>query len=143
MLTQLIIVIAFLWAGMILGISFLESWVKFRTQTLTRPVGLDVGRTVFRAFHKTQYILILMLIIIGFFAHLLLWCWLIFASIVSILVLQRFWLFPYLSRCVDNVLAGNKLSKSHIHFAYGILEIIKLGLLFCLSFILMTMKFGL
>ncbi len=135
MTEQLIIVIALLWSGMIIGISFLESWIKFQTPTLTKPVGLDVGRTVFSAFHKTQYGVMIILIITGLMVHLLLWYWLILAAIVFIFILQGLWIFPYLSRRVDMILAGNKPSNSHMHFTYGILEIIKLGLLLCFAFL--------
>ena len=55
MLANLILMmIALLWAGMILGISFLESWVKFRTPGLSKAIGLEVGRTVFGVFHKAR-----------------------------------------------------------------------------------------
>jgi hypothetical protein len=60
---------ALLWSGMTLGIS-LESWVKFKTPSLMKPVGLDVGRTVFSAFHKAQFILLIILIVSGLIASL-------------------------------------------------------------------------
>jgi len=36
------------------GISFLEAWVKFRADLVTRAVGLDVGRTVFHALNRVE-----------------------------------------------------------------------------------------
>jgi hypothetical protein len=41
------------------GISFLESWVKFRADLVTRVVGLDVGRNVFHALNRVEIVLAL------------------------------------------------------------------------------------
>jgi hypothetical protein len=41
------------------GISFLESWVKFRAELITRVVGLDVGRNVFHALNRVEVALAL------------------------------------------------------------------------------------
>jgi hypothetical protein len=38
------------------GISFLESWVKFRADLITRVVGLDVGRNVFHALNRVEIV---------------------------------------------------------------------------------------
>jgi hypothetical protein len=123
---------ALLWSGMTLGIS-LESWVKFKTPSLMKPVGLDVGRTVFSAFHKAQFILLIILIVSGLIASLSPWSWLVVGLIALILVLQSVWIFPILSSIIDAIMAGAKISKSHVHTLYGILEVAKLTLLFYLS----------
>jgi hypothetical protein len=44
---------SFLWLGSCAGIA-LEAKTKFKAKSLTRAVGLDVGRTVFEAFHHSQ-----------------------------------------------------------------------------------------
>jgi len=41
---------ALVWAGMVLGVSFLATPVKFLAPSLPRPVALDVGRHTFRTF---------------------------------------------------------------------------------------------
>ncbi len=130
-------IIALLWSGMILGISFLESWVKFRARSLTKPVALDVGRTVFNAFHKVQYFLLIVLIVLGLIARIYLQEWVILILLTIIIALQGFWFFPLLSKRVDQIFMGDETSKSKIHSLYGVLEIIKLGLLlyFSLSYI--------
>jgi hypothetical protein len=40
--------VALVWAGMVLGISFLATPAKFLAPSLSRPVALDVGRHTFR-----------------------------------------------------------------------------------------------
>lgn len=130
---MVIVIVALLWCGMILGISFLESWVKFKTPTLTKSVALDVGRTVFSAFNKAQFLILAILIILSFLDHLLLINWLIIIAISITLLLQVVWLFPHLCHRVDQIIAGNVVSKSPIHSFYGVLEILKLGLLLTLA----------
>ncbi|MDQ2891994.1 MAG: hypothetical protein M3R64_02735 [Pseudomonadota bacterium] len=42
------ILIATVWAGTIVGVSFIATPAKFRAASLTIPIALDVGRTTFR-----------------------------------------------------------------------------------------------
>ena len=42
------------WAGLLLGISFLEAWVKFKAPTLRKHVAVDVGRHIFRALNIVE-----------------------------------------------------------------------------------------
>lgn len=137
MLSRLIILTALLWAGMILGISFLESWVKFRAPTLTKAIGLDVGRTVFNSFHKVQCILLMIIILIGISIKLTLINWLIVGILTIIFILQLAWLFPTLNQRVNVILAGGKPQNSHAHNVYGIFEIAKFLVLIDFSIKLM------
>jgi hypothetical protein len=43
------IAVPFVWLGVVLAISFLETPLKFRAPGITVPLGLGVGRLVFRA----------------------------------------------------------------------------------------------
>ncbi len=137
MLSRLIVLTVLLWAGMILGISFLESWVKFRAPTLTKAIGLDVGRTVFNSFHKVQCILLMAVILIGIFIKLTLINWLIVGMLTIIFILQLAWLFPTLNQRVNVILAGGELQNSHAHKIYGMFEIAKFLLLINFSMRLM------
>lgn len=117
--------ISLLWAGMILGISFLESWTKFRAPSMTREIGLDVGRTVFRYFHNVQFILLIAIIVAGFFTKFTLTDWITISLLTTVFFLQLIWLFPNLCRRVNVALAGNKLPDSYTHTLYGIFEVTK------------------
>jgi len=133
MFTRLISTIALLWAGMIIGISFLESWVKFRAPSLTREIGLDVGRTVFKFFHHVQNVLLLLIIGLSVFAKFPLIDWLLLLGLTIILSMQLFWLFPQLNRRADAIIAGINPSSSHIHTFYGVTEILKWCILVTLA----------
>src|SRR5438067_1809392 len=50
--------IAFLWLGMVLGLSFLEAPLKFRAPGITIPLGLGIGRLVFAALNRVEVALL-------------------------------------------------------------------------------------
>jgi hypothetical protein len=137
MLPRLIAMISLLWAGMILGISFLESWVKFRAPSLTKAVGLDVGRTVFHSFHKVQCILFFIIIVTCLSTDMMPADWLMLSMLAIMLIIQILWLFPMLNRQVTIILAGGNSVITHEHTSYGIVEITKFLMLviFSLKFI--------
>lgn len=47
-------VVALLWTGFVLAISFMEAPVKFRAQSLPKNIAVDVGRTVFWALNRSD-----------------------------------------------------------------------------------------
>jgi hypothetical protein len=130
---RLIGIVTLLWAGMILGISFLESWVKFRAPSITKPIGLDVGRTVFRMFHKVQNVFLILIIYMSLTTQISMVDWIILCGIILICCMQFLWLFPRLTTQVDIILAGGQPTSSLIHSLYGGTELIKLILLLIFS----------
>lgn len=133
MLIPLISISALLWAGMILGISFLESWVKFRAPLLTKAAGLDVGRTVFSYFHKVQALWLACVWYLCILAQSSWSSWLIVGALTTILILQISWLFPLLKQQVSVIISGGRSSDSYVHTLYGIGELTKFLLLLGLS----------
>ena len=51
------IISVFIWVGMIIAISFMEAWLKFRAPGVTLPIGLGIGRLVFGALNRVEWIL--------------------------------------------------------------------------------------
>lgn len=47
----------FVWLGMVFAISFLEAPLKFRAPGITLPLGLGIGRLVFRALNVCEVVL--------------------------------------------------------------------------------------
>lgn len=125
-------IILLLWAGMILGIA-LEASVKFKTPSLTKAAGLDVGRTVFRTFQKTQWglwtLLFLIILFKPSFSYLI-----ISLSLGILLWLQTYWLFPKLCAQIELFLIQKNPAKSPYHKWYALLEMGKLLLLIGSSF---------
>ena len=46
--------VTFVWLGMVTAISFLEAPLKFRAPGVTLPIGLGIGRLVFRALNIAE-----------------------------------------------------------------------------------------
>jgi len=119
----------FVWLGMVLAISFLEAPLKFRAPGVTVPVGLGIGRIVFRALNRIEIALAavtLAAIVVGrpsaATAALT-------TAIVIILAAQLTVVRPQLNRRSGRVLAGENLPRSTVHLYYVALESAKvLGL---------------
>jgi hypothetical protein len=118
--------VSLLWAGMVMGISFLEAPVKFRTPSLTRPVALDVGRHVFGALGKVE--MVWAAVGVGVlsrttFPPVSILSFLLAALIVLV---QAFWLRPLLDRRILVILGGEEPESGPWHMLYIVLEIVKL-----------------
>ncbi|MGO4477948.1 hypothetical protein AB4Z32_17005 [Massilia sp. 2TAF26] len=123
-----------LWAGIVLGISFVAQPAKFGAPGLTRPVALSVGRRIFRALHWTEIVIALGAFSAGLHGASK-YLYLIIAS-SAILTIQVTLLMPRLSKQVDMVLTDSPLNKGHDHAIYAVLEFAKVGLLISYAFLL-------
>jgi len=114
-----------IWLGLLIGVSFIATPVKFAAPTLELGPALDVGRVTFALFAKIEWgatgILALVVFLSGFprFGAAGL------AVLILALGLQSFWLLPALDVRVAAIMAGETLPASFHHTAYGGLEIVK------------------
>lgn len=122
---RLLACISLIWLGMILGISFLETPVKFKAPSVTLEIGLDVGRQVFGVFNKVECVLALgmaiLIVIIRQKDRLVIPLGVVWSS----LVLQTFWLLPILDDRVELILQGQTPAPSYLHTIYVGLEVLK------------------
>ena len=128
----------FVWLGMVLAISFLEAPLKFRAPGVTIPIGLGIGRIVFRALNRVEIALALVTLAAipverpsGAAVGLA-------ATIVIILAAQLTVVRPQLNRRSDRVLAGENLPRSTVHLYYVGLEAAKVTALVALGTYLLT-----
>lgn len=116
------------WFGIVIGVSFMATPIKFQAVQLELPVALEVGKVTFQLLAKTERILAL-----GLVAALLFKPKPIIIALVvvmaAILLAQQFWLMPALYERVDAVIAGQNLPASSIHFIYVFIEVCKLVIL--------------
>jgi hypothetical protein len=132
------VAVTFVWLGMVLAISFLEAPLKFRAPHVTLPIGLGIGRLVFRALNTVE---------VGFA--------LVIGAIVAagptpgrtiaavsvalaVLAIQLVALRPRLTRRSDLVLAGLDAPRSRAHYVYIGLETVKVGALIAAGILLLT-----
>lgn len=119
------VALTFVWLGMVAAISFLEAPLKFRAPGVTLQIGLGIGRMVFRALNTVESLLA-----VGILAALTLSrpsvsVVVAFAVVVVALVAQLLGVRPRLARRSDAVLAGDEGSRSRAHYAYVVLEVVK------------------
>ena len=112
----------FVWLGMVLAISFIETPLKFRAPGVTLQIGLGIGRLVFRALNACE--LALAAIAVACFAIEPPSAGIAAAAAVTLLA-QVLVVRPRLSRRSDVVLAGVEGPRSRAHWAYVGLEIVK------------------
>lgn len=126
----------FLWIGFVGAISFMEAWLKFQAPGITLPLGLGVGRLVFGALNKMEWVVAIAIAYnlykisdLGFKKNLA------YAGALFILILQTFWILPVLDVRAELIIQGVEIESSYYHISYIILEVIKV-----LSLIIFGMK---
>ena len=115
----------FVWLGMVLAISFIEAPLKFRAPGVTLPIGLGIGRLVFRALNAVEVVLAVALAAALGLSTQPLPVMVAAATAAGALVVQLVAVRPALTRRSDAVLAGADAPRSHAHYGYVGLEVIK------------------
>lgn len=135
------IVICFIWVGFVAAISFMESWLKFRAPGVELPVGLSIGRLIFKALNRVEWVCFIILLIGSVISGTIQESALNVSGILvaGILLLQTFVWLPKMDRRASLVIRGEKTEASHLHIYYVGSELIKLVLLVYLG----TLLFGL
>lgn len=113
------------WAGLILGVSFIATPLKFQASHLTMPVALEVGKATFHFFNIVEWMMIAIATILTAALSNMHHKWLIFIGIGTVLIAQTFWLLPILDVRADAVIAGALLKPGNYHWIYIALEILK------------------
>lgn len=117
-----------IWAGLILGVSFIATPVKFEAPHLTMPVALEVGKATFHLFNLIEWCVIIAAIMLTALSSKTSQNWSMAIMLLSIVMLQTFWLLPVLDVRADEVIAGGTPDPGHYHWFYIIAEIFKLVL---------------
>lgn len=116
------IAVPFVWLGMVVAISLIEAPLKFRAPGITLPLGLGIGRLVFRALNRAELILLaaLGLSLLGSLpdaAGLVLLC-----LVAAILLVQVLALRPRMDHRARSIIDGARPARSRLHHAYVALE---------------------
>lgn len=121
----LFLAIVLLWAGMLIGVSFVATPVKFTAPGLSLPVALEVGQVTFRLFSRIEWALAVVLLFVSVPGSSRTWTGLavILAALVTV---QAAWLLPALDARVAAVVSGSPLPPSQHHTLYALAEAAKL-----------------
>jgi hypothetical protein len=121
------LIVTFLWIGFVCAISFMEAWLKFRAPGITVPLGLGIGRLVFSALNKVEWVFAIAILLNLILSKST------FFSINNLLYLiplillftQSIWLLPALDARAEMHIQGQIPPPSNLHFYYIGIEIIK------------------
>jgi hypothetical protein len=127
----------FVWLGMVLAISFLETPLKFRAPGVDLRTGLAIGRLVFGALNAAEIVLAAAVLSCLFAAAP--------ASAISaavagtaILLVQVFAVRPLLTRRSNRILTGAYAPRSNGHHVYVALEVGKVIALLTTGILLLS-----
>ena len=124
-LRQLSVFIGLIWLGMILGVSFVATPLKFQAASVSLEIGLDIGRLVFGVFNKIEIVLAFLMVVLvlmskqmnGFIIALGIAC--------LALAVQSIWLLPILVAHIELIMQGQQPQASGLHTIYVGLEVLK------------------
>lgn len=129
----LLVLVTALWLGMLIGVSFLATPVKFQAPSLDLPTALEVGRVTFALFNPVEWIAAALLAAAVLLAGERRLVLIAAVVLIAVLALQSFWVLPGLDARVGEVIAGTPPPPSSQHLAYVALEGIKAVVLIALA----------
>ena len=122
--------LSLLWAGVIIGCSFLATPVKFMAPDLTLPVALEIGRLTFRAVGLAELIFSLVAIVLVGLRRTRM------SALVPVFVLAIQWLLvmPMLDAQTASEMSSGRLGALPWHTLFVVLEVLKLAALLAIGF---------
>lgn len=129
------VAVAFLWLGMILAISFIETPLKFRAPGITVALGVGIGRLVFRALNRVELVLAVVLIVTVALAlpGVPWWRVALVAAVCLVLVVGAAILRPRMDARVRAGQMAQGQPRHRLHIGYVALELLKMLLLLALG----------
>lgn len=124
------IALTFIWCGLVLGLSFIETPLKFQAPDITRELGLGIGQLVFNTLNRIEWFFSVAMIVLLIRMRPSKLCIALFAVSIVIVLAQTFVLLPKLDVRVELIRGGNEPADSPVHWIYIAVEIVKLLSLF-------------
>jgi len=121
--------VALLWLGLLLGVCFIATPVKFSAGSLSLPVALDVGRVTFALFNTIEWGAFTLLVVAVVFSGPRRFAAIGCVLLGSILIAQTVWLLPVLDDRVTLIIAGTVPEGAPWHIVYIAADVAKAALL--------------
>lgn len=118
-------VLCLVWAGIVIGLSFIEPLVRFSVAGVPRLINFELGRHVFAASQWVQACCAGLAIGAALVGRAPRWAWVCLALAVCALLIQMGFLFPVLNARAQTLIDGGVPSGYNPHTAYGVLEVLK------------------
>lgn len=121
------IVLPAVWMGLILGLSFIETPLKFLAPGITTPLGLGIGRLVFIALSVAGWtILVILTLIAQARPRETRGGWMLIGGMWIIMAVESFVIRPALAARSDVIIAGGDPGESWLHYGYIVAELLLL-----------------
>ncbi len=121
--------LAWLWAGLVLGVSFVATPVKFFAPSLSLADALAVGRVTFEALKWIECVAVVALTATIWITGPKRRELALLGVVVVILLCQYVWMLPILDTRVQTIIDAQDLPPSTLHWIYTALEFLKVALL--------------
>jgi Domain of unknown function (DUF4149) len=115
-----------LWAGVLIGVSFLAAPAKFDAPGLSLPVAMEVGRREFGALNLAELVLAVVTLALAAYARPERTIWLGLGVAAVIVLLQWLWLLPVLDARAELIIQGETPEPAPWHALYIGAEVLKL-----------------
>ena len=115
-----------LWAGVLVGVSFLAAPAKFDAPGLSLPVAMEIGRREFGALNLTEIALAVVTLALAAYVPPQRAIWLGLGLAALIVVLQWLWLLPLLDARAVLIIQGGTPEPAPWHALYIGAEVLKL-----------------
>ena len=122
-----------LWAGLLIGVSFIATPVKFGATSLSLPVALDVGRVTFALFNIVEWIAFTALVVAVVFSGPSVPSSAMTALLAALLAAQTVWLLPVMNERIGAIIAGQSPPTAPYHWIYIGMDVTKVGLLIAIA----------
>lgn len=127
--------VAWVWAGLVLGVSFVATPVKFLAPSLSLADAMEVGRVTFTALQWIECAAVLGMAALLYLDRSRGLRLVLFGVVAAVLAGEYLWLLPILDARVETILQGQDLPPSALHWGYTVIEGIKVLLLIALGWL--------
>ncbi len=123
------LIVPAVWLGLVLGLSFIETPLKFLAPGITVPLGLGIGRLVFWALAIAGAVLLLAMTLLALRPRTDRGGWIVIAALWVTVAVQSVAIRPALSARSDIVIAGGDPGPSVLHYLYIATDLLLVALL--------------
>jgi hypothetical protein len=115
-----------LWAGVVIGVSFLAAPVKFMAPGLSLPTAMEIGQREFHGLNVVETGFALAVLALAAFARPGRTIWLGLGLAAIVVVIQGLWLLPVLDARAQMIIGGGTPPAAPWHALYIVAEVVKL-----------------
>ncbi|MET1256143.1 hypothetical protein [Aliikangiella maris] len=136
-LREIASMIAAIWIGLIIGVSFYAAPIKFTAEGVGLDALLLIGQVTFQNFTWVEFGVFGILLLTAL-SHLNKSAFICMGLLAVSLLVQKLVILPPLDVDLNNVVSGQPRPSGYLHILYGVLDLVKMSLLIIISLLLRT-----